>query len=354
MDTIEQISLSRIATIISSQIIFKTYDNAKWDRILSNAGQSELYDDYNYGLTPKKVNGQYINDNPRFSEFFSVLKAILKEVYNNGTDAEAFTQLISSIVEEIDIINILNEELQDTLDRRSRYNNPLEYIFEGKTEDECLDVIQREAKEEYHDLVNNLHILNLDIGYSNYKLILKPFTGQGAKELNRNPSLLMDWLEKKHPAVALSYKEALENYSKGHPVSCISTCRNIIVGIFDESKDDKTKWLKGLQKLSTDTYIENVNVPKTIVDGSANRILGITNVEFKFSRFMTIYQLYSLSSNLGAHINEGPMIQNIQYKEKATMNDALWILRMTEDLLIWIKETQREKNKEITPDTIEF
>ncbi|PGZ76947.1 hypothetical protein COE55_18485 [Priestia megaterium] len=358
MDTIEQISLSRIATIISNHTIFKTPNNSKWERILSNAGQSQLFNEYSYGLTPdtfREYQGrEFTNPNPRFSEFYSVLKAILKEVYKNGTNAEAFAQLMGSIVEEMDINYILNDDLQDTLDRKTRYNNPLEYIFGAKDNDECLDIIQKEAKNEYHELVNNLHILNLDIGYSNYKLVLKAFTDQGAIELNRNPSLLMDWLERKHSAVAASYKEALENYIKGYPISCISTCRNIIVGIFDESKEDETKWLKGLQRLSTDTYIEKVDNPRQIVQGSANKQLGLTNVKFNFSRFQTIYQLYSLSSDLGPHINEGPMIENIQYRENATMSDALWILRMTEDLLIWIKETQREKDNQITADDLVF
>ena len=358
MDTIEDISLSRIATIINNHLIIRTTNNAKWDRVLSNAGQSELFNKYKYALTPESFNYSngidYINDNPRFREFYSAIKSILKTVYNHGQNSEAFIKLISSIIEEIDIMDVLNEDLQEILGRKTRYNNPLEYIFKGRTDIECLEIIQREAKKEYHELVHNLHILNMDIGYSDYQLVLKPFTQQGAITIDRNPSLLMDWLETEFPAVALSYKEALENYIKGNPVSCISTCRNIIVGICDDSKDDETKWLKGLQKLSTDTYIENVQVPKHIIDDSANKKLGIQNVKFKFSRFLTIYQLYSLSSNLGPHINEGPMIDSILYREKATMNDALWILRMTEDLLIWVKERLKQDDSSITVDTIEF
>jgi hypothetical protein len=342
MDTIEDVSLSRIATIISNRNIIRTVNNAKWDRVLSNAGQSDLFNKYQYALTPdiyRSYNGRdYKNDNERFSEFYSAIKAVLKKVYNNGQNPEGFTKLMGCIIEEIDIMDLLNEDLQYELGKKTRYFNPLEHIFKEYSDDKCLEVIQNEAKKEYHDLVHNLHILNLDIGYSNYQLVLRSFTQQGAGELNRNPSLLMSWLETEFPAVALSYKEALENYIKGYPVSCISTCRNIIVGIFDNSKENETKWLKGLQKLSTDTYIENVTAPKHIIDGSANKQLGLLNVKFNFSRFRTIYQLYSLSSDLGPHINEGPMIEGDVYLEQATMNDALWILRMTEDLLIWIKE----------------
>jgi hypothetical protein len=345
LDTIEDISLSRIATIISNGIIIRTSDNAKWDRVLSNAGQSELFNKYEYALKPDSFrysNGrEYRNNNVRFSEFYSAIKFILKSVYDHGQNSEAFTKLISSIIEEIDIMDLLNDDLQNTLGRRDSFENPLEHIFKQYPNDKCLEIIHKEAKKEFHDLVRNLHILNLDIGYLDYHLSLKPFTQQGAVELDRNPSLLMDWLGSNFPSVALSYKEALNNYISGNSVSCISTCRNIIVGIFDDSKDDDTKWLKGLQKLSTDKYIEKVNTPKHIVDGSANKQLGIENVKFKFSRFLTIYQLYSLSSDLGPHINEGPMIDGVLHLEHATMNDALWILRMTEDLLVWIKESKK-------------
>ncbi|MCY8234918.1 hypothetical protein [Priestia endophytica] len=351
MDTIEDISLSKIATIIDNQMIIRTHDNSKWDRILSNAGQSKLFTKYEYALTPisfNKSNGTlYENKNPQFSGFYSAIKAILNEVYNNGQNSEAFTNLIGSIVEEIDIVDILNEDLQEDLQRRNRYNNPLKYVLEASDEDGNLEIINKEARKEYHEMVHNLHILNLDIGYSDYKLVLKPFTNQGSKELGRNPSLLMKWLETDFPVIALSYKEALETYTKGNAVSCISACRNIITGIFDDSKDDTTKWLKGLQKLSTDTYIENVDDPKHILSRPAklNQELGAHHVPFKFPRFNMVNRLYSLSSDLGPHINEGPRIDGVTYVERTTMNDALWILRMTEDLLIWIKERQRQKSE---------
>lgn len=347
MDTIEEISLSRIATIISNGLIIRTLNNTKWERILSNAGQSGLYTRYKNSITPDIFyywNGQENRkDNVRFSEFYSAIKAILKIVYDRGQKPGAFAKLIGCIIEEIDIIDVLNEEKQKYLERRNSYDNPLEYLFKGRNDDECLEIIQKESKKEYHDLVYNLHILNLDIGYAEYQFVLKPFTQQGAIHLDRNSSLLMDWLEKEFPDVASSYKEALENYTKGNSVSCISSCRNIIVGIFEDSKEDETKWLKGLQKLSTDRYIEKVDKPGYILDNSANKKLGIENVKFKFSRFKTIYQLYSLSSDLGPHLNEGPKIDGVIYREKVTMNDTLWILRMTEDLLIWIKGEIKKK-----------
>jgi len=70
-------------------------------------------------------------------------------------------------------------------------------------------------------------------------------------------------------------------------------------------------------------------------------MLGLNNVGFKFSRFKTVYQLYSLASDLGPHISEGPIIDGKVCTEKSTLVDALWILRMTEDFLIWVKNSQK-------------
>ncbi len=54
-----------------------------------------------------------------------------------------------------------------------------------------------------------------------------------------------------------------------------------------------------------------------------------------------MYQLYFLAFDLGPHISEGPMIDGEVYTEKSTLVDALWILRMTEDFLIRVKNNQK-------------
>lgn len=348
MDTIEEISISKIADIICSGEIILTKDNSTWDRVLSKAGQSHFFATYGNSLKPysyRTANGNtYQNKNLQFGEFFSSINKILKQVYSNGRNQEAFIKLLSAIIDELNIEQLLKEDTKELKATLGFYDNPLENLFMEMADAECLDFIKKNAKSGFVDLLLNLHVLNMDISYSDFRLVLIPFTNQGSEKIERNSSVLLKWLEDSKPKIAKQYIEALENYIGGKPTSCISICRNIIVGIFDGSKDDETKWLKGLQKLSTDTYIQNVQVPNQIINGAANRMLGITHGGFEFSRFKTIYQIYSLASNLGPHRLEGPMIDNIQYLEKTTMSDALWILRMTEDILIWVKETEMTSN----------
>jgi hypothetical protein len=338
MDRMDEIALSKIATILDKQTVLRTNNNSTWERILSNSGQSELYDRFRSSLNPYTYNGQYQNENSVFEEFYSAIKSILKIVYSNGENAAEFTLLIGSIVEEIKLDNLFEGDLEDLLPRSHRYYT-LNEFFTEKNNDESMEFIREKSRSDFKVLVNNLNILNMDITYTDGKLKLTPFTEQSL-HISRNPSLLVDWLGEHYPSVGELYKEAIENYIDGEAVSCISNCRNIITGIFSHYKDDGNRsWTKGLQNLSTDTNIENINAPNNIMQDSANK--GITfeddNV-FKYPRFKLIYHLYSLTSDLGSHSTEAPKIDGNLFPENTTLNDALLCLRMTEDVLIWVKE----------------
>lgn len=336
MDNLDEISLSRIATILNKQTILPTNNNSLWERILSNAGQSELYIRFSSSLNPYYYNGSWQNDNPVFDEFYSAIKSILKIVYSDGENLEEFNLLMSSIVEEINLNNIFEEEVVKRLGRR--YWDLADY-FKGTSNEECVRFIKEKSMNDFKVLQNNLNVLNLDFTFSNGKLKLIPFTEQST-QVSRNPSLLVEWLNTNYPPIAEMYQEAIENYIDGEPVSCVSNCRNIITGVFSHFKEDGNRsWVKGLQNLSTDTNIEKINVPNNIMQGSANKNIHFeTDNEFKYSRFKLFYQLYSLTSDLGPHITEAPKIGGTLYPERTTLYDALLCLRMTEDMLIWVKE----------------
>ncbi|MGH0679043.1 hypothetical protein ACQVPP_17750 [Bacillus luti] len=338
MDRLDEISLSRIATILDKHTIIRTDNNSTWERIISNAGQSALYEEFRSSLTPYTYNGDYQNTNELFNEFYSAIKNILKRVYSNGENASEFYQLISSIIDEIDIQNLFDSDLEKLLPRKFRRYTLIEF-FQEKTDEECIKFIQENSINDFNILINNLNVLNMDISYSNKRLRLTPFTQQSL-HISRNPSSLLDWLNNNYPHIGNVYEEAIKNYSDGEAVSCISSCRNIITGIFSHFKDDGNKsWVKGLQNLSTDTNIENVKAAKNIMQGSANKDINFeTDRVFKYPRFKLIYLLYSFTSDLGPHITEAPKINGELFPEKTTLNDALLCLRMTEDVLIWVKE----------------
>lgn len=340
MDTIEEITLSKIAAILTKDTIFKVSNNSVWERILSISGQSKLFELYQNKLRPFYYNGTWENRDPEYSGCYSAVNQILKTVYLNSPTLEELYLLFESIIKEFEIRLILSEKYMEDTYYFYSSEREIKKMLEELSNEDALELILANAKKDFLDLHKSSQILNLDLVIENGELCLKPFTLQGANELERKGSTILDWLNVKNPKVANLYVEALENYINGKVVSCISNCRNIILGICEDDKDDDTKWLKGLQKISTDTYIQNVNVPKNIIDNTANKSLGIKNVEFKFARFKLVYYLYSLASDLGPHATEGPMLDGVLYTENTTMADALWILRMTEDFLLWYKQSK--------------
>ena len=337
MDRLDEISLSRIATVLNKQTIIRTNNNSIWERILSNAGQSKLYLRFSNSLNPYSYNGQWQNHNNGFDEFFSAIKNILSIVYSNGENMDEFTLLITSMVEEINIQSIFEDDFDDVLVKE--YGCSLDELVHEMSDEGFIKLIKEESKHDFKVLINNLNVLNLDFTFSDGKLKLKPFTEQST-QISRNSSILVEWLIKNYSSIGELYQEGIENYIDGEPISCISNCRNIITGLFSHFKEDGNKsWVKGLQKLSTDTNIENIIVPNNIMQGSANKNIPFeTDNEFRYSRFKLFYQLYSLASDLGPHVSEAPKIGGTLFPEKTTLNDALLCLRMTEDVLIWVME----------------
>lgn len=336
MDRFDEIALSKVASILDKQTLIIANNNSKWEKILSNAGQSSLYNTYSSSLNPFSYNGSWQNPNNGFDEFYSAIKNILKRVYKSGENAEEFSILMNSIVGEINIINVFEE---DERDRIYKYYDTVDEFVKDYTYSDLLELIRKKATDDFQVFVNNLRVLNMDINVLNGKLKLVPFTQQ-SEHISRNSALLYDWLNNNYPTIANMYQEAIDNYINGKPVSCISNCRNIITGIFSNFKNDGNKsWAMGLKNLSTDKNIENINAPNNIIQGSANNGIVFDNdKEFNYSRYKLIYQLYSLSCDLGAHSTEAPKINGILFPEDTTQNDALLCLRMTEDVLIWIKE----------------
>ncbi|TCI50303.1 hypothetical protein EVJ24_14945 [Exiguobacterium sp. SH1S21] len=344
MDSFEMVSLSKIATVLNNQVILPTNNNSMWERILSNAGYSGLYDAYEYQLNPYSYRASYQNENPRFTEFYSVMKRILNTSYSNGGNIEGFTALMSEIVSEINIVNIFREGFWD--DSTFIDDFELERSLKDGNPDVVSEVIVDGSNDDFKTLSKNLNVFNLDVKYANGKFKLIPFT-ESVAIVPRNPSSIDSWLTHEYPEIAELYQEAIENYIAGENVSCISNCRSIITGLFSHFKDDgDIRWLKGLRNLSTDTHIEEVKVPNNIMKGTAdNGVAFQTDDRFEYSRFKLFYQLYSTTSNLGPHITEGPKIDGKLYRETVSNYDALLCLRMTEDTLVWVKERLKTYNR---------
>ncbi|WP_214818991.1 hypothetical protein [Exiguobacterium sp. s131] len=344
MDSFEMIALSKIATVMNNQVVLPTTNNSMWERILSNAGVSHLYSSYHKRLDPISYSGFYPNKNPEFTEFYSAIRVIFSSVYNAGRSVERLQILFSEIVSEIKILNVFKEGYWE--DSLYVDDFEIEEKLKRSSDERIQSLIIEGANEDFRTLVNNLNVFNLDVKYVDGKFRVIPFTNQ-TTHTPRNPSSIDSWLIREYPELSKLYQEAIKNYIDGKNVSCISNCRNIITGLFSHFKDDgDTKWVKGLLNLSTDAHIEEVKVPNNIMQGTADKgIVFQTDRRFEYSRFKLFYQLYSITSNLGPHITEGPKIDGTLYRETVSNYDALLCLRMTEDTIVWVKERLKTYNQ---------
>ncbi|AOZ94913.1 hypothetical protein [Paenibacillus crassostreae] len=334
MDSTDIIAISKIASLIEEEKIIRTNNNSVWDKILSNAGQRKLYVEYQHNLNPFTYYNHRPNENPKFREFFTAIKSILQTVYLESSDNGEFQKLMEAIVQSIDFDIIL---MGDVTSVKGGFDyDTFKDFMENVHEIRAVETLAERATPAFKEFRLNLNILNLDLQFENKKLTLRHLT-EDIDNSNKKASIVMEWLTTLYPLISKSYKEALENYSAGNPSACIFSCRNIITGIFSELKDDDTSWITGLQKISTDVNIKNI-VAKNIPQGSANVKMIFDNVQqFKYPRFMVIYSLYSLTCDLGAHTHEAPKMGGVLHPEITTMNDALLCLRMTQDVLLWVK-----------------
>lgn len=352
MDTFEDIALSKLASVLSNQIILPIENNATWQRILSNAGEKGYFSSIGGLLTPYVYERGFENNNKRFKDYYSGIKLVFDQSYNNGMDSEKLNRILSSIVDEINLEDIFppNPENFSSEKRREYGWEGIYYSYKEAFEElnyndqRILDFIKSNSVPDFKLFINNLQILNLDIDIDSGKLKVTTFTQQSSTD-TRNPSILSRWLTSRYPLIGTSYREAVENYANGNAVPCVTSCRNVLTGLFSELKDDgSSSWLRGLQNISTDTNIDNVTA-KNIHQGSANKSIVFDNAgKFNYPRFMLVYNLYSLTCDLGAHTHEAPKVEGQLLPEVTTMNDALLALRATEDILIWVKEEMRKKS----------
>lgn len=153
-------------------------------------------------------------------------------------------------------------------------------------------------------------------------------------------NFINQWLEVKYSDISECYTNARKAYGNGDFIGCITHCRSIITGIFSIKKDDGREWYNGLQKVChADKNILNIQQSKKISKIRYEVHSQDINERYQYPRFNLINKLYVMTCDLGAHITEGNIDDGVVDSEVASMEDALWVLRMTEDMLIWLFQT---------------
>lgn len=288
IDSTYEIALARINKFLIkySYNVFK--ENGIGQNLLECVGLSELAEKYKFELQPYKWNGDYKNKNPKFIPAHTIPK-ICSEIKENkqvfGKFLDEFFSRITEIESE-DIENIQNNleligyqlliEIDDEFSSFPEYKYTLISSING--------VLERQKELSYIDI-----------------------------ELKRNFSDLV-----------IHYEEAISNYGNSEYISCISSCRLLFEKFFKamdpEIDVNKKEYLKGILATTKET-VTGSNTPKL-----SQRGIFEYWIKYKkgFNRYRAFVSMYSLMSGLGSHGEKTP-----------SKEDALFCLRVTEDILIW-------------------
>lgn len=256
-------------------------DNHDGEVILKKAGLSAFVEDYENILRPYVSNRGYENPNEQYNPEYACI-AICEEIENNEEDLIRFMNTILEQIYEID-------------------------------------------ERQFHKLASYLGVIGYELleldevdMYGEVKRYSLCASTDGVKERNADMSYLQTLLSTHHFDLSKLYDEALSTFGLGQYKSCIDNCRSLFESFF--KKIDKHNYCKGILDATGEIITQN---------GSQ---LTSKNKIFRYwfeknegaNRFRLFYTLYSAMSGLGTHC-----------EEIATKEDALLLLRYTEDCLLW-------------------
>ena len=133
----------------------------------------------------------------------------------------------------------------------------------------------------------------------------------------------------------------MNSFSSGDLGAAIESCRTALTGIFSKYKGvpfQKAKWMLGMATLTGDfTGTQSADASemtsiKNEIEAMGKRDIADffeENLEGSYKKTKAIYSIYSMLSDYGTHRLEGTV-------EVAKNEDALMMIRMTTDILVWI------------------
>jgi hypothetical protein len=336
----EKIAIAEITSVLSKGELIDPKSNPDvWPDILRRAGFPELAKQKEALLVPFTYNGGFTNPNPRFDRISSTLFDILIYISqphpfsdNNMLDVHEF---LKTVVEEIDPLTTIKAELVGTEAR----------IFDDeiKLNEKKKNILsQIESNPElwnshgilpFKKFLRAIRVLSLDIKIVDGQFALRPLT-TGVANRDEDTSSLEAWLQNQHPEVHGAYLDAINNYIEERPGSCIADCRVALTGLFSNYTNMKD-WFNGVLQLTPDSYNDAEKILK--IKNAAVILQDKAEEGATFPRFKLVYRAYALYCELGPHRTEG-------VEEEPTINDALWCLRILEDVMIWVMNLPRNNS----------
>lgn len=283
LDSREEKSLAQLCFYLDMPVrrVANKNGNGWLEQVLSCVGLSSLVDEYSNYFNPYSYNRGYTNDNDSFNPELGMLK------------------VCNRIKHEKELLNEFINEIFRRLDN-------IEDDFLLRQISNCVQLLGYE-----------LQIESTEIG-ERYSI---QYLSSGEIERQREMSVMRKELNINHPDILRYYNEALETYSNGNFKSCIDNCRTAYEKIFAILDSENGDYLRGILSATGETIIENGAELK-----SKNKIFKYWLEKNKgANRYRIMATLYSGMSGLGPHGEDNP-----------SQEDALLILRMTEDVFLWL------------------
>lgn len=343
MERIELAALSKIADVLSDNNLSPLSPEVDvWKKVFYNAELGDMFEDrgsqfsiiiQSFGYRPEERNF-YFND--------KTYNALLESFQELQYRPDELLKLLNNIAKKMSLYRVLLPDVEEKI--KSEYPKSrgkfFDDFFDELANDKKKDLIFKYSRKSFQELRRNLNIISLDIGWEEGDFCIIPFTDNMRTQSNIDINVVNQWLHNRYLNVYESYEAARKAFANGDEVGCITHCRNIITGIFSHKKDDGREWYSGLQKVcSADKNISTLPNPKAIPSIQYNAHSTDTKQRYQYPRFNLFNKLYVFTCDLGAHINEGNITAGVVDSERATLEDALLALRVTEDMLIWLYQT---------------
>lgn len=288
-DSNTDIALAKLMRLItdnfSNAIISKNGDGSSLLRII---GRSDLEDRFWCEMTVTTQNNGWINPYPGFNPqyFLNEVSVIVKD------NKELLGEFLSEVFSRI---HYIDEHLQNEIDGLL---NILGYKLDVEFSEELL-------------------------GLNYYKYKLLPYT-EGVYERQADINYLEEKLQSNN--LIKDYDAMVENYTMSNYSACIDTSRTLIENIFKRESDDN-QFISGVLSFTGEDYPVNESNRGKLSQACIFKYWLDNKKSFNRSRLLITF--YSALSGLGTHREDEP-----------TREDTLWLIRMTEDILIWYFQTK--------------
>lgn len=292
VDSENEIALAKLSDLLGNYYNDVIKENGDAESLLRCSGISSLLQKYGNNLNPHTFNNGFKNENINFSPKDSINKICLEISDNKEVLFKFLNEFISRVVLfSEDDINLIN--------------NYLEILGYKLNIEKKLD----------------------DYSYEVHNYSLSTYTDGSFDRQDDISSYLHNALSSYSDTLLTLYNNAIFEYANSKYVSCITNCRILLEKTFKKLDSENNDFYKGVLAATNEKALPKTDTPRESKTAIFRYWLENNS---GFNRFRFIATLYSVTSGLGAHVEEDP-----------SKEDALLCLRATEDILIWFFQSNK-------------